>query len=259
MPTAKTTTGKFQKFINRAAIFFMNLLRNGHGFVFALKPSLISTHYENNVKAWKKYLSKHKSKHFLYIEDQENLEEFQYGKDGGKFIDKHLFHGETLNASHNSCEVIAVYNALQHLHQGKSPMDFPSLLMDFETQGIVLSGNFGTSPKAIYNYFKSQSTRYAVTYVPANKLYKHPELYQQLSDFHAVILTAWNTAGVITDGIHTVCITKDVIKKGNKKMDIYHIHNSNQENQDFESLADAISGFYGGPESPITIIGVSLL
>ena len=49
------------------------------------------------------------------------------------------------------CEIIATYNALYDL-TGNHDINFPEIINEFEKDGIVLSGFFGTAPKAVEDY-----------------------------------------------------------------------------------------------------------
>ena len=52
------------------------------------------------------------------------------------------------------CEIIATFNALKDLNYNND-FSLPLLIDYFEKDGIVLNGNFGTSPKAIENFFRN--------------------------------------------------------------------------------------------------------
>lgn len=235
-------------FVSKISIFILNLFTNKKRLLFPMKESIIQSHFDKNQKAWKHRTDLSSS---FYIENQESLEDFYYGIDWNKKLNQFLFDGEPLNASLNSCEVIAIYNALQFLHDGKSPMSFPSLLTLFEQEGIVLSGYFGTSPNALKKYFNQRSSTYISSSVSGRKLINKPDIFSKFEKYDTFIFMAFNNHNSIKSGIHTVCICKE-------KVDAYRIHNCNLENTLFPNLKSAINGFQKGKGYPLLLIGVSL-
>lgn len=111
------------------AIFTLLTLNNMPAFT-------ILEHYVVNLVGWNKYMENHSTE--VYIEHQSAME-------GILYYGRHT-------ASYNACEVIAVYNALVAMNDGVSPVDFPTLLATFEGNGIMLEGDFGTDPTALYLY-----------------------------------------------------------------------------------------------------------
>ena len=94
---------------------------------------------EKNTKNFKNHLEEIE-KNDGYIENQHLYTDMSYGN---KTID---FCG---------CEIIATYNAIYDL-TGKHDISFPNMIDSYEKDGIVLSGFFGTAPRAIEDYLKKQ-------------------------------------------------------------------------------------------------------
>ena len=108
-----------------------------------------------------------------------------------------LFGKSTL--SYAGCEIIATYNALIHLGL-KVPL--ANLINEFERDGMVLSGRFGTAPKAISDYFLRNGFKVHMT----NK----EEEFEMLGEASSnMILTLYNNKENILDEVHTVCITRE--------------------------------------------------
>lgn len=109
----------------------------------------------------------------------------------------YLRFGKTTMA-YAGCEILAVYNVLYSLGTKANLAD---LIHTFEHDGMVLSGRFGTAPKAISDFFNKRG--YTV------------KMSQKEKDFEAIasqsknmILTMYNNRFNIMDEVHTVCITK---------------------------------------------------
>ena len=107
------------------------------------------------------------------------------------------------------CGLIAVYNALFDL-TGKHEIEFPFIIDNFEKNGIVLSGFFGTSPKSIEDFLNLKGFKT----ISSSKKDDYDKIGEN-SD--ALILTKYNDKNNIFNTVHTINITK---KNGK-----YYIHN----------------------------------
>ena len=176
-----------------------------------------------------------------YIEHQDKLNNFFYG----------YWRGEDLTADYNSCEVIAVYNALQSIgnHTFDSKHDFPVLLAQFEAKGVALGGKFGTSPKIMNEYLAEEG--YSTEMIEG--LFANiPEIvYSIQENYSAYIITVYNDKGDLSEQIHTMCVTNENGR--------YYIHNAGESSCEngYASLYEAINGYKQGNSEVISVIGVS--
>lgn len=121
-----------------------------------------------------------------YIEDQHNYQDMSYG---------------VSTMMHAGCEIFAVYNALYTIN-GKHTIPLPDMIREFEQGGMVLSGRFGTSPKALVQYLNRKG--YKTEMVFGNDDFDTLGL-----KYRALILTMYNNAADIRDEIHTIHISRD--------------------------------------------------
>jgi len=162
-----------------------------------------------------------------YIEDQSNYIDMYYGNKTISFC---------------GCEIIAVYNAFYDL-TGKHDISFPQMINDFEKDGIVLSGFFGTAPKAIDDYFKKKGFK---TLCSSKK-----EEYDEIAErTDAIIFTLYNDKYDIFNMVHTMNITK----KNNK----YFVHNNGYNSflEPYDSISDLLSRINNGNSKDIFLIGI---
>ena len=148
-----------------------------------------------------------------------------------------------MSFSGNGCELIAIYNALYELTK-QEDINLPEIIDMHEKDGMVLQGLFGTSPKAIEEYFikkgfKTRSSSKKVNY----------ESIANESD--VLILTIYNNIDDITDQVHTICITK--------KLGKYYVHNNgyNSAYVAYNSITDVLSKINGGRAKDIFLIGIN--
>lgn len=196
--------------------------------VRGINARMQAEHLNKNEKAWERCWNEDES--VTYFEHQEELKDFLYG---------------TYDASYNSCEVIAVYNALRALNNGRSPVSFPLLLNEFECSGITLKGAFGTSPAAVYRYFRKLG--YDAKMITAGRV-KGRALARLQEHYATYILTAYNDAHDLGSMIHTVSITA--------QNESYVIHNDG-DTCAYHTLEAAVRGFHHGNGKPICLIGIS--
>ena len=121
-----------------------------------------------------------------YIEDQNNYADMKYGKVTMKYA---------------GCEIFATYNAVFSL-TGKHEMSLAQMIFDYEKDGAVLSGKFGTSPKAISDYL----TRLGfITYFSTDE-----EEFDKIGrEYDSLILTMYNDRNDIRKEVHTINISKE--------------------------------------------------
>ncbi|HEX2947944.1 MAG TPA: hypothetical protein VHT96_18550 [Clostridia bacterium] len=166
-----------------------------------------------------------------FIEDQSNYTDMKYGDQ---------------TVAYSGCEVIATYNAMVAMNCVEPGRGFPELLQTFEKDGIVLNGEFGTSPYAVVDYFRNAPNNEfdAAITTDASAFDSYGNKYDTL------ILTMYNNGNDIRDMVHTVSITKDASGQ-------FFVHNCGCENTPFNSVSDALSGINGGTAKGISLIGIS--
>lgn len=202
--------------------------------------STIFEHYELNLDGWEKYQEKYPDD--VYIEHQWAMKDI-------------LYYGRH-TADYNACEVIAVYNALAAMNGGVSPVDFPTLLATFEGNGIMLKGDWGTDPTALYLYFDANGYDVDMLYggsITDSKLNKMEGKYE------TYILTAYNDGNNLNEQIHTISITAEEVDGETK----YVIHNAGNDTYEsdgtykyYDSLADAVNSYNDKKSEPISVIGI---
>jgi hypothetical protein len=127
-----------------------------------------------------------------YIENQAHLGLIYFGN------------GKHTNMSYSGCEIIAVYNAQLALGMDVSGYFLANLISYFEKKGSLLNGEFGTSPLALYRYFKKNKYHTLIQY--SADTYKINSMGKSYETF---IATFYNDKFDISKMIHTVCITKN--------------------------------------------------
>ncbi|MBO6133729.1 MAG: hypothetical protein J6P05_05280 [Lachnospiraceae bacterium] len=132
------------------------------------------------------------------------------------------------------CEVIAVYNLLKHLQR---PKKLSELIGVFEKDGILLSGEFGTAPSAIYDYLSLIGLNVSISTNP--KTFKN-----EAESSKAFILTFFNNKRNIFRQIHTVCVTRE---STNTKRDYFVVHNGSRGMEEYENW-DTMLGSIGDGE-----------
>ena len=184
-------------------------------------------HLEKNRKAFPNHLRTIKlNKGF--IEDQHNYKDMFYGLSP---------------FSSNGCELIAIYNALYDMTK-KEDIDLPLIINIHEKSGMVLNGLFGTSPKAIEEYFKKNGYKTMSSSKKAN--------YENIAkSTDVLILTIYNNIDDITDQVHTICITKNQGK--------YYVHNNGSRSAGvaYNSITDVLAKINGGRAKDIFLIGIN--
>lgn len=136
------------------------------------------------------------------------------------------------------CELIATYNALLALG---NPMSIADIAWEYRSWGMVLDGHFGTHPSAVPLFFEAMG--YSVTTLYNSDVYSYKAFDYLLTDSTVAILSYWNNADSVGDGLHTV-----TIKRGSEgKILVYNEKTGNPESQDipsaqkFDSIEDFLS------------------
>ena len=205
---------------NDVFLNFMELLRKSFKKTFP-------EHLATNKKAFPNH-SKTIKLNKGFIEDQGNYKDMVYG---------------LMKFSGNGCELISIYNALYELTK-QEDIDLPGIIEMHEKDGMVLQGLFGTSMKAIEEYFMKNGFK--------TRSSSKKENYENIAkESDVLILTIYNNIDDITDQVHTVCITKKAGK--------YYVHNNgvNSANIAYDSITDVLVKINHGHAKDIFLIGIN--
>ena len=209
---------------NKMLLTFLDILCRLQRFL----PDSGKRHLRKNDRAFLRHLPVIRDKNG-YIEDQGTYADLHYGK---------------VHMAYAGCEIIAVYNALRFLSPYSHP-SLPALIRDFEKDGMVLSGHFGTSPKALARYLKILGHTVEI----ATDESAFPALTDSCT---CLLLTYYNDKRDIFKEIHTICLTKE--------KDGWHAHNLYCDGKPVifsENTKDFLSEINGGQAKGIAMIGIS--
>ena len=206
-----------------------------------LSRKVISRHKEQNEKVWAdeagRFLERLPDKK-EYIEHQKRMKTLTLGK----------WFGREFPASYNSCEVIAVYNAM--VSEGMPSPDFPFLLAAFEKKGLALNGFFGASPVTVQKFLKKSG--YETLRINGEKKIQAC-LPQMEKDYRTWIVTLQNNRDNLKEEIHTMCITKhgaDFI--------LHNDYSGGSGYSRYHSLGEVLLAYNEGKAKPISLIAVKL-
>ncbi len=128
-------------------------------------------------------ITAHKLQTGQYIEDQNKYTDMKYG---------------AVTMRYAGCEIMAVYNAFLYIF-GREVITLPELISDFERDGMVIYGWWGTSPKLIQKYMQKKGLK--------TRGYHDSDMFNKLQGSRCVILTFYNDGRDIMHAVHTVCVT----------------------------------------------------
>ena len=204
---------------NDYLIFIIEIMRKRNSHLFPNNFAKNKASFKNHAFAIKNNKG--------FIEDQQNYNDMFYG---------------TKSLSYNGCGLIAIYNVLYHLTK-KTDIDFPSIIKDLEYDGIILGGLFGTSMKAVDDYFRKKGFRTK----SSSKIKDYDKIGRETD---ASVLTVYNNAYNIFQGIHIMAVTKENGK--------YYIHNNGDYSSDiaYNSITDILYRINSGIAKNIYLTGV---
>lgn len=163
-----------------------------------------------------------------YVEDQRNYSDVKYGKVTMKYA---------------GCEIFAVYNALVSL-KVRQGLNLARLIEGFERDGMVLSGRFGTSPKALKDYFDRLGYKTWMT----RDCSEFDEIEGQAD---ALILTMYNNRDNIMHQVHTVHISKT-----EGQLIAHNVYGDGTLIGPYANMAELISHIRDGKAKAIALIGI---
>lgn len=200
-----------------------------------LSHALSEKQYINNLECWDRHLASHPKDP---LEDQRLIPDISYGR-CSRFNERIFLKGRPLNASVNSCEVIAVWHALRYCGHD---IPFPALLRHFSKKGICAGGLFGTSPRYLAGFFRDRGFDTEVLTGPA---ITPAVLEKKGSAVSLCILTSFNRAHNPFSMVHTMCITKE---------DGHWIRHNDNGAKKCATLSDAVFTYNSSLSSPLQLI-----
>lgn len=187
---------------NRLTVGFLGLLRYCHRTLGRKDYN----HREANEEAIRLHHLPAILRNHGYIEDQFRYRDVRLG---------------SVDMAYAGCEIIALYNTLHDYHSqseesssmirskgwtGDPAQDLSRLIADFEKDGILLSGRFGSSPRTLCHYLNQLGIRAELTVLKGkNDSLPDPAA---LKGGDCFILTFYNNRNNIMDMVHTICISK---------------------------------------------------
>lgn len=212
------------KIDNATVISVLDLMRKQQK---AIKKDF-SAHLTKNEDAFKKHtaiITKNKG----FVEDQNSYTDMAYGD---------------ATMQYSGCEIFATYNAIYSI-TGKPAMSLAKMISEYEKDGMVLSGKFGTAPKAIKDFldkhgFKTDMTTNEADFDNFGK------------KFQSLILTMYNDKDDISKEVHTVNISKE----GGKYV-AHNVYCNGKVVGPDATVKELISHMNGGKAKGISLIGVS--
>ena len=163
-----------------------------------------------------------------YIEDQNSYTDMKYGK---------------VTMQYAGCEIIATFNAINNI-LGECTKSLSEMISEFEKDGCVLSGKFGTAPKAIADYFNKNGFIAKLTL-------KEKEFEEIAQQSESLILTMYNDFTDIRKEIHTVNVSKS-----DGKYTAHNVYCNGQIVGPFDSISEIIKNINSGKAKGISLIGI---
>lgn len=187
-----------------------------------------TAHLQKNEAAFQKHLEAiRKNKGF--VEDQNNYTDMSYGE---------------ATMQYSGCEIFATYNAIFSI-MGKNAMSLSKMIAEYEKDGMVLSGMFGTAPKAIRDFLDKHG--FKTEFVTDEN--KFDDLAKRCQ---SLILTMYNDKDDISKEVHTVNISKE------KNQYIAHnVYCNGKVVGPCSTVRELMGQMNGGRVKGISMIGVS--
>lgn len=187
-----------------------------------------SAHVAKNEEAFQKHVSAI-TKNKGFVEDQNSYTDMAYGD---------------ATMQYSGCEIFATYNAIYSI-TGKAVMSLAKMISEYEKDGMVLSGKFGTAPKAIKDFLDHHGFKTEMTT-------KEEEFDSFGKKFQSLILTMYNDKDDISKEVHTVNISKE----GGKYL-AHNVYCNGKVVGPEASVGELIGKMNGGRAKGISLIGVS--
>lgn len=196
------------------------------------EQKLLRKDFSENIKKNIENFKKHEEtikKHKGYVEDQNNYTDMSYGES---------------TMQYSGCEIFATYNAIFNI-MGKNIMSLADIISHYEKDGMVLSGKFGTAPKAISDFLDKQGFKTTLTTIEK----EFDELGKKSA---SLILTMYNDKDDISKEVHTVNISKD-----NGKFTAHNVYCNGKAVGPYASVSEVLKNINGGKAKGISLIGIN--
>ena len=145
---------------------------------------------------------------------------------------------------YSGCEIFATFNAIYNI-TGKIKVDLPEMIAAYEKDGMVLSGKFGTAPKAIADFLKKQGFK--------TKICTDEKLFDEVGkSADSLILTMYNDKDDISKEVHTVNISK--AKDG---FTAHNVYCNGMVVGPYPSVSQVIKNINNGKAKGISLIGIN--
>lgn len=163
-----------------------------------------------------------------YVEDQNNYKDVAYGES---------------TMAYSGCEIFATFNAIYNLTK-KNLVSLPKMISEYEKDGMVFSGKFGTAPRAIQDFLNKQGFMTELTTDEAqfDTVGKNNE---------SLILTMYNDKNDISKEVHTVNISKE-----NGQFTAHNVYCNGMVVGPYKSVSEVIKNINGGKAKGISLIGI---
>lgn len=208
---------------NRVVVGVLNLMRRGQ----KLLKKDFTGNLAHNEEAFRNHAETIR-RNGGYVEDQNSYGDMAYGH---------------VTMQYAGCEIFAAYNATYGI-TGRHAVALPEMIAAFERDGMILSGKFGTAPKAIRDFLEGRGFR--------TEFVTEEAQFESLGERSlGLILTTYNDKDDILREVHTVYVSKDP--------DGYRGHNVNCNGDTLGpcgSLRELMAQMNGGRIKPICLIGV---
>lgn len=163
-----------------------------------------------------------------YIEDQNNYADMKYGESTMKY---------------SGCEIFATFNAIYNI-TGKHDFSLSKMIAEYEKDGMVFSGKFGTAPKAIEDFLKKHGYK--------TQMATDETQFDAIGKSHdSLILTMYNDKNDISKEVHTVNISKE-----NGKFTAHNVYCNGKVVGPYASVSEVIKNINQGKAKGISLIGV---
>ena len=189
-----------------------------------------STHIAGNEEAFVTHLDEIK-RCGGYIENQNSYRDMLFGK---------------TTMQYSGCEIFATYNAIHSL-MDRHIMSLAQMIAVFEKDGMVLSGKFGTAPKAVRDFLEKHG--FQTEFVTDETLFE-----DVAKRCKSLILTMYNDRNDIRGEVHTIHISKE-----KQQYTGHNVYCDGRVVGPCDSIKELLSRINGGKAKGIALIGIDLI